>query len=301
VLSQPEPIGERRAPIQRASHFLDQIDDLPSLPAVYLRVKACLERDESSLDEIAHEISLDPAITARLLRIANSPINGMSRKISTPMQAVAIVGLAQIQHLVLATAVTSTFAHIAPPLMDMQRFWHESLYRAVAARALAREARLGQWERLFVSGLLSDIGHLILYLVVPLESEIALSRAVSEPVSREDMERMMLGFDHTDISGALARKWQLPEAICHCLEYQMRPLASDAHAADVCAVHVAARLARWVMDDPDAPPPLDSIPPALWQILQVAPENLEALRERMDVEFKTLSEAMFAHRSATQH
>ena len=100
-------------PIQRASHFSEQIDDLPSLPADSLRVRARLERDACALDEIAREISRDPVITARLMRIANSPITGLLRKMSTPMQAVAIVGLVQIQHLVLATAVASTFAQTA--------------------------------------------------------------------------------------------------------------------------------------------------------------------------------------------
>ena len=140
--------------------------------------------------------------------------------------------------------------------MDMQRFWHGSLYRGAAARALARKARLGQWQRLFVSGLLSDIGQPILDRVVPLESDIALSRGASEPVLRENIELMMPGFDHADVSAALARKWQLPEAICHCLEYQRHPLAGAAHAANVCAVHVSARIARWVWDEQDAPPPL---------------------------------------------
>ena len=69
----------------------------------------------------------------------------------------------------------------------------------------------------------------------------------------------------------------------------------------MCAVHVSARIARWVLDQPTAPPPLDSIPPALWQTLNVAPENLPAMRERMDAEFKALTEAMFSGMHGTRH
>ena len=227
----------------RAAHFLDQVDDLPSVPVVYQRVKALLDDSESPLDDIAREMAHDAAMTARLLRVANSAMYGVARKIATPMQAIAIVGLAQIQHLVLATTVTSAFAHIAPPLMDMQRFWNASLYRAVAARALAREARLGEWERLFTTGLLSDIGHLVLYMVAPLEAEEALARATREARSREETERELLGFDHADVSGALAAKWMLPLSMEACLQFHMRPLGAHPYTEDACVVHTAARLA----------------------------------------------------------
>ena len=227
----------------RAAHFLDQVDDLPSVPVVYQRVKALLDDSESPLDDIAREMAHDTAMTARLLRVANSAMYGVARKIATPMQAIAIVGLAQIQHLVLATTVTSAFAHIAPPLMDMQRFWNASLYRAVAARALAREARLGEWERLFTTGLLSDIGHLVLYMVAPLEAEEALARATREARSREETERELLGFDHADVSGALAAKWMLPLSMEACLQFHMRPLGAHPYTEDACVVHTAARLA----------------------------------------------------------
>ena len=227
----------------RAAHFLDQVDELPSLPVVYQRVKALLDDSESPLDDIAREMAHDAAMTARLLRVANSAMYGVARKIATPMQAIAIVGLAQIQHLVLATTVTSAFAHIAPPLMDMQRFWNASLYRAVAARALAREARLGEWERLFTTGLLSDIGHLVLYMVAPLEAEEALARATREARSREETERELLGFDHADVSGALAAKWMLPLSMEACLQFHMRPLGAHPYTEDACVVHTAARLA----------------------------------------------------------
>ncbi len=283
----------------RAAHFLDQVDELPSLPVVYQRVKALLDASESPLDDIAREIAHDAALTARLLRLANSAMYGVARKIATPMQAIAIVGLAQIQHLVLATAVTSTFAHIAPPLMDMQRFWKTSLYRAIAARALAREARLGEWERLFTTGLLSDIGHLVMYMVVPLEAEEALSRAARDARAREDTERELLGFDHADVSGALAAKWMLPLSMEACLQFHMRPLGAHPYTEDACVVHTAARLADTRTDGVKNSAGISSnnwpVMPEVLDALSLDAARLPDVRERIESEFNELAGILLDH------
>lgn len=140
---------------------------LISLPDVYLRLKSVIDDPGFAMNDIADVISQDPAMTARLLRLVNSAYFGFAAKIDTVNRAVGMLGSQQVHDLVLAASVAQRFEGMSNQVMDMERFWLRSVTRAIACRELAVMCNMLDGERVFVAGLLSDIGHLIMYQSVP--------------------------------------------------------------------------------------------------------------------------------------
>ena len=150
-----------------SQELVSQIEMLTSLPDVYERVRAQVDATDGSIAEVARLVGADPALSARLLRLVNSALYGPRGRIDDVLRAVTLLGLHQVHDLVLAMSLQATFAGIRPARLDMQRFWRSSLLTGLAARAAAQAAAQPTAERLFVIGVLSDIGHLVLYQTVP--------------------------------------------------------------------------------------------------------------------------------------
>ncbi|MBK6744799.1 MAG: HDOD domain-containing protein [Hydrogenophilales bacterium] len=224
----------------RVEALVNEVDQLLTLPAIYVQIKSILDSPDSSIIEIAKAISMDVALTAKLLRIVNSPIYAQSRPVETVTRAVSMLGINQIHDLCLACCLADTFAHTHPSLMDVERFWRESLQRAISARDLARKCGILNGERLFVLGLLSDIGHMVMFMRIP---EMAaklflLKQSSTEPIHL--IERRHLDFDFAQVSGALLRRWRLPSGIYLPIEQHSAPRAGQSHAIESALLHLVS-------------------------------------------------------------
>ena len=119
------------------SELVEDSRSLISLPEVYVRLRQVMDAPDSSMEDVAKVIALDPALTARLLRIANSALYNFPAQIETLSRAVNILGLRQVHDLVLATSVAKAFNGLPNELMDMKTFWYRSIYRGFLAREFA--------------------------------------------------------------------------------------------------------------------------------------------------------------------
>ncbi len=217
---------------------------LISLPEAYLRLKAVIENPNYTVQQVAEAIGHDPALTARVLRLVNSPYFGLPTRIDNIPRAVSLLGSQQIHDLALATAVAHAFQGIDPKRLDMAGFWNRSLFSALVAQQLARVCRLEQTERLFVAGLLADLGHLILYQSIPREALGAERRwqAVARPLV--EVERDLLGLDYARVGATLMRQWQLPETLVETTEFHPEPLRAQRDPLGVAVVHLAMLMAQ---------------------------------------------------------
>ena len=215
---------------------------LISLPEAFLQLKSVLDQDDFSMAEVAMPISQDPALTARLLRLVNSSFYGFSGKIDTVFRAVTMIGTRQVYELALATAVTQTFDGMGNRIIDMPGFWCNSVYCGLAAKNLAKACNLLNSERLFVAGLLHDIGHLIMYQSIPelCEQAIILSNESLQPLYL--VERDIIGLDYARVGGALARQWQLPGSLRETTEFHVTPEQSRSFPLETYLVNIAVQL-----------------------------------------------------------
>src|SRR3989338_6615831 len=133
------------------------VGGLVTLQNVFIRINQLVEDPNSSPADIAKAVSQDPSFTVRLLRVANSPFYGFPSTIDTVSKAVSVIGTSQIRNLALSMSVAKTFAGLPNNLVSMDNFWHHSLYCALVARILARQAGKCDPEALFTAGFFDDI------------------------------------------------------------------------------------------------------------------------------------------------
>ena len=152
----------------------EDVGQLVAFPDVYLRLGPLLDDPDVSAPQIAQLISQDPALSLRVLRIANSPFFGLSREVDTVARAVTVLGMARVREAVLACAAGQVLTEIPNDVITIEDFWHHSIYCGLIAQALATRSSRVMEDFAFVAGLLHDIGQLVLFNRYPGEMHVAL-------------------------------------------------------------------------------------------------------------------------------
>ena len=282
--------------------FIDKAQ-LVSLPAVYLRLKAVLDDPEFTMSDVEAVISQDPAMSARLLRQVNSAYFGFSSRIDTVSRAVGMLGTQQVHDLVLAASVAESFAGMSSEVMDMHHYWRRSVYCAAAARLLAARCGIREIERLFLAGLLRDIGHLIMYQSIPDVTQFALTQARQQCLPLYVVERDTIGFDYGKAGGTLLQQWQLPQSLWEPVELHVTPGQSTGYELDTAIVHLAGILAELADADPDTDAEtlhgtlITRVNPGVWQITGLAPEQFIAVKEEADEQINEVMSLIFPRQS----
>jgi putative nucleotidyltransferase with HDIG domain len=236
------------------------VTDLVTLPDVALRISRMVNDPTTSAADIGREIGRDAALTARLLRIANSPGFGQYGKIATLSRAITVLGVRQVRDLTVGLTAIRAFDGISNTLVTMESFWRHSLLCAVASGHIATRRGGLPGESAFVGGLLHDIGQLVILSRAHDAAREALLMSIdsSDDLELYHCERRVLGFDHGAVGLALARNWALPPALQACIGYHHEPDRATEFQLEVATVHTAnsvAVLAEIGSTDPtDAPP-----------------------------------------------
>lgn len=267
--------------------ILDNVEKLVSLPAAYVRINELAEDPNSSIDDIARVITQDVALTARLLRVANSPMYGFATQIDTVSRATTVLGIQQIRDLALASVALKTFEGIPNDLVSMESFWKHSIYCALCARALAMECLKRQREAVFVAGLLHDIGQLVMYHQLPDLSRKVLEACIDGPgeLETQEAEREIIGFDHAEVGGELAHRWSLPTNIQECIAYHHNPGEAKQNRVETAIVHIAnslATLAELDMTDLEHAP---TINPVAWELTGLEEDISESIISSAQAQF----------------
>jgi HD-like signal output (HDOD) protein len=206
---------------------------LYSLPAVAIEVLRLTEDPRVDVADLKACIEHDPALTAKILRVVNSSLYGLSVEVDNLGQAVALLGIKPLKLLVLGFSLPERlFAELA--VDQLERYWATALVRAVAARAIAERFYARAGDDAFVAGLLADLGML------------AMLAELGEPYARflqviweregdvRALERKSLGFDHGQLTAALLAQWKMPASLvraiadAECPKRSRRPDAEDA-------------------------------------------------------------------------
>jgi len=230
------------------------VERLASLPAVYHRIRALLDDPDSSVQDLANAVSSDAGITARVLRAVNSVLYGFPGKIETVARAVNLMGMQQVHDLVLSTSVIGAFSGIRPARMHMDAGEGADLFRGLAARAAARELGVGDPERMFVEGLLADIGHLVMFQAVPEAADAALTESRRSQAPIHQIEDDIVGCNFAEVGAALATAWHLPSGFATAIGAQLNPAMGGPHATEAALLNVANQILATEEDagtDPD--------------------------------------------------
>ena len=198
-------------------------DWVTSVPSVYVKLKQVLDDPESSFKDFARIINTDPALTARLLKIVNSPFYGYSEQIETVTHALNIIGTEQLSQLVLATTIKEQFGDVPRYLVNMDSFWRHSIACGVASRVLAKMMKEKSLDTYYVAGMLHDIGSLVIYKKVPQKAKAILARVKDNGENIFDVEREVLGMTHAAVGARLLRTWKLPTRLIEPVLFHHSP------------------------------------------------------------------------------
>lgn len=204
-------------PSHKVELVLAQLESLPALAPIAVRLLELTAQPDADLREITRVIETDAALSARLLALLARADRGVDRRNATVDRAVALLGVPTVRQVVIAAKVVEAFGGESRGL-PRGEFWKHCLSVACGARALAVTA--GQPERAdeaFVCGLLHDLGKIALDAAVTKSYERVVRDTQSRPGNLLDIERAVLGTDHTVAGKRLAERWRLPTAICECV------------------------------------------------------------------------------------
>ncbi|MDD5674512.1 MAG: HDOD domain-containing protein [Chitinivibrionales bacterium] len=232
----------------RIARIVEEIGELPTMPAVVSAVLSVINSPESGADDAAAIIEKDPALTAKMLRMANSSFYGIPRTISSVSSAVVVLGFNTIASLVLSISVIKMFpVRGGHTLFDHGRFWKHSIVCGLAAKAITRHffaLRLLDPESAFCAGILHDVGKLIFEHILPDDYGEVLQFAAERHISILEAEGLIMGITHADVGRSLSDHWKLPLDLECALVKHHAPEGAGNGPALAATVHCADALAH---------------------------------------------------------
>lgn len=231
---------------EKLQQLVSQIDSLPSLPAVYQEIIACLQRPSASLADIANVIGKDVAMTATLLRMVSSAFFGILKPVSTVERAVSFLGLDTLITLVLAEGIFRESPPLTVPGFRIENLWRHSMETASAARIIADQQGLGKTvvDDAFLAGMLHDIGALVLAQSVPDRYGEVLQKSGYR--YKASVEQEILQTTHADVGAYLLGIWGLTDAVVEAVAFHERPGEAITEGLGLPAIiHAADRLVHF--------------------------------------------------------
>ncbi len=221
--------------------FLDEKIKLPSPPAVALKILEAVRQDESSFDDLAKIIMADPALTVRILKIANSSLFGFPNPVESLSQATALIGTNALKNIALSFVIVQDNQNVPEGNFNLNLFWRRAITAAVAADTLIEYVKL-QDRDIFVAALLQDIGVLILYLADPVAYGSLQDERRVNHTSICEAEHKQFDFDHTDVSHHLLTTWGLPESICQTIRLHHSQVKDEKYGESAMVLQLADKI-----------------------------------------------------------
>jgi HD-like signal output (HDOD) protein len=227
--------------VSNTQEYLIDVANLITLPDIYIAVKEAIEDPDVSMMELADIVSFDPAISSRLLKIANSSYYGHVSKIDTIKRAVSMLGTKTVHDTVLNVSVSQAFRSLSGVNYDVASFWQNSVMRAVVAKSCAIELKIPEPDRLFTLGLLSDIGHMVMSIRAPDLMRKVLYQHQKTAYPLYLFERSTFGFDSGELGADLLEGWSIPNSIVSGIRYQNCPEVANEYRQEATMIYCAGR------------------------------------------------------------
>lgn len=214
---------------------------LPVMPRVVQELIRSFSREDVAVSEIARQLTADPVLGAKTLRLANSAYFHAVRPVATVDDAVKMLGFVMLRNLVVGCGVVGAFPKV--PGIDMPQFWRYSLHSASVARWLAQQGGHDA-DLAFTVGLLHGLGQLVMHVAQPEPARRLDARCHPLHAERAALEHAEFGYHYGEVSAALAERWHFPYEISVPLRCVPAPLAADPVRPLPALVHVAVWRAR---------------------------------------------------------
>jgi putative nucleotidyltransferase with HDIG domain len=258
-------------------------------------IQAALESPQCSLVSIGDAIEKEPDLTARLLKLGNSAFYGYSSRLSTVTEAVSLMGIQQVQDLILASSIIEHFAGMPDDFINMNSFWRHSLACGICARAIAQEKRLPKSDKFFVAGLLHDIGRLVLLLQAPEATKQIITLYRSQRILLQDAEMSILGYDHQTVGAHLLRHWRYPELLVRAVGNHHETSINKSPVIEAVVVGFSDYLVSALQLGSSGEQFVPPLAPQTWETLGLTPESLDSLVSALDQQMEAVEETFLSN------
>lgn len=239
------------------ARVLSRIGDLPAMPEVVAEVLSKTDDPSVAMSDVSAIIERDPALTAKLLKVSNSPYYGMKQVVGTLKLALVILGVREVRNIVVGISVVDSLRdENSERLLTKRDYWSHSVMVGALAKRIGTHFKFGLQGEDFIAGLLHDIGKIVLWRQLGRRYETIYTGAKGFGEALCEQELATLGFDHADAAGALALRWNLPSTLgdamlCHHMgEGRELANAKDPILAALVRVSNLAAHDDWKTEDP---------------------------------------------------
>jgi HD-like signal output (HDOD) protein len=270
LLSAPDTESQ----LKSVEKTLLEINGLISLPEIYLKFRRLMDEPNSNIEDFSAVVSYDPNLTSKVLSLVNSAFFGFPGQIDSISRAINLLGIGQLHDMVLGTSAMATL-DLPNDIVPLKTFWRCSLFSGVLARLLAKQLKIRKGERLFVIGLLHEIGHLVMYAKYPEQAKQAIDLFHDGGQMIHVTEQNLLGLHYGQIGAKLMAQWQLPTNFQEMTHYQPTPANALEYPLETTLLHLAHGYAHKLYHDTEQTLEQLIIPDA-WKILDLLPDQIES-------------------------
>ena len=223
----------------QVKNIISLLKSFPSMPGAAVKLLVLMDDPDVNVSEIEAILGQDPGLTANILRLANSAYFGMPSKVGSIKQAILLLGLKRLVQIVVASCVSAimdkpVIGYDLPP----GELWHHSIGVSVAAEGLIKELKVNAGEEIFTAALLHDIGKLVVGEFVDKHFQ-EMEAALSQGVSFEKAENMILGTNHAEVGAQVLTQWSFPPSIVSAVRWHHNPEFAECPDMMLDIIHVA--------------------------------------------------------------
>ena len=201
-----------------AIDYAEKASEIFVLSDSFIRIKELIDDETSTIDDIADVILLDPSLSGTILKLANSSFFNYPGKIDTISKAVLVLGITEVYNLVIAFFTTKAFESIKASPQFLEDFWERSVDCALMIKYLGFKLRVPNAERLFILGLLHNLGELVMHQFM--EDKVDVINQLSSKDLPWKKQQEVLGFTFAECTSELLKLWQLPYSLIEPIRYQ---------------------------------------------------------------------------------
>lgn len=224
---------------ERALRIISTVQNLPSVPAIIFELNKVIENPMASAAQIGRIISKDQGLVTKILKVANSPLYGIPRRVSTIDFAVVILGFNQIKNIVIAISMMESFRDLGDVQFPKKEYWIHSIMVASAAKRLSDDLNLNCSGEAFTAGLLHDLGLPIVHKYFNKEYTQIFQILNNSELPVDLIEKGIIGLSHCEIAKILIDKWNLPLTFSEVAMYHHSPANAENFRELVAVVHLA--------------------------------------------------------------
>lgn len=229
---------------QKVSQILSALGDLPASPSVVSLVMGMTSDLNTDVSKLSKALSADQSLTAKALKLSNSPLYGRPRGVTSIEEAIMVLGFFTLRSLVIATATHAMFKDSGRGSL-IEPLWEHSLATGMASRLIAQKLGHPCVEECYLAGLLHDIGKLILAQKFPEDYASLVSQHKSGDVELVELEQKQFGFSHADLGEALLEKWDFPADLIYAVARHHDP-DKEVELNSVASIPLIVNLANGV-------------------------------------------------------